>query len=605
MPQLPKSWAEVATVTHGFFRRHLQRALIIRDRLRLSEEAWNLLMAAGVGILGGLTNAIYYLLNQLIQWIALGQWGELTTAAAALPAWKRPLIPALGGVASGLVLFWGLRLLRSPGLTNLLEAVVAGDGRLPLRTGLVTALSSLLSISTGASIGREGLIVQLAATLSSKLGQAAQWPPYRLRLLVACGAASGIAACYKAPISGAVFAAQIVLGNFSMNLFAPLVVASVVASIISRGYFGTVQWYEVPSFDFTRLTQLPWFVLLGLVSGVVGAGFLKALPWCEKQIGRWPIPPYLRLAAAGLLVGVIGMKYPEVWGNGYGATNEILRQTVPNLQFIAGLLLAKFLATAFTVGSGTVGGVFTPTMFLGASLGSLFGGLLHTPEIDTTLPTGAFAVVGMGSMLAATTHSPLLAILIVFELSLNYSVMPPLMLACVIATLVSRRFHTESVYTEPLRRKGVELQRETPQIGAATELTVADIMRSPVPPVRENTPFAEIADRFLTSTFNFLPVVDAKGRLLGMVALHDLKEWLSTGHELSGVIAYDVLRPPPACLTPNQKLSAVLPVLLASEIRNVPVVNNLSEYKLLGTVARAEALGLLSEAISIRSSPSA
>lgn len=312
MPQLPKSWAEVATVTHGFFRRHLQRALIIRDRLRLSEEAWNLLMAAGVGILGGLTNAIYYLLNQLIQWIALGQWGELTTAAAALPAWKRPLIPALGGVASGLVLFWGLRLLRSPGLTNLLEAVVAGDGRLPLRTGLVTALSSLLSISTGASIGREGLIVQLAATLSSKLGQAAQWPPYRLRLLVACGAASGIAACYKAPISGAVFAAQIVLGNFSMNLFAPLVVASVVASIISRGYFGTVQWYEVPSFDFTRLTQLPWFVLLGLVSGVVGAGFLKALPWCEKQIGRWPIPPYLRLAAAGLLVGVIGMKYPEI-----------------------------------------------------------------------------------------------------------------------------------------------------------------------------------------------------------------------------------------------------------------------------------------------------
>jgi CIC family chloride channel protein len=605
MPQLPKSWAEVATVTHGFFRRHLQRALIIRDRLRLSEEAWNLLMAAGVGILGGLTNAIYYLLNQLIQWIALGQWGELTTAAAALPAWKRPLIPALGGVASGLVLFWGLRLLRSPGLTNLLEAVVAGDGRLPLRTGLVTALSSLLSISTGASIGREGLIVQLAATLSSKLGQVAQWPPYRLRLLVACGAASGIAACYKAPISGAVFAAQIVLGNFSMNLFAPLVVASVVASIISRGYFGTVQWYEVPSFDFTRLTQLPWFVLLGIVSGVVGAGFLKALPWCEKQIGRWPIPPYLRLAAAGLLVGVIGMKYPEVWGNGYGATNEILRQTAPNLQFIAGLLLAKFLATAFTVGSGTVGGVFTPTVFLGACLGSLFGGLLHTPEIDTTLPTGAFAVVGMGSMLAATTHSPLLAILIVFELSLNYSVMPPLMLACVIATLVSRRFHTESVYTEPLRHKGVELQRETPQIGAATELTVADIMRSPVPPVRENTPFAEIADRFLTSTYNFLPAVDAKGRLLGMVALHDLKEWLSAGHELSGVIAYDVLRPPPACLTPNQKLSAVLPVLLASEIRNVPVVNNLSEYKLLGTVARAEALGLLSEAISIRSSPNA
>ena len=603
MPRMLKSWAEVAALAHEFFRRHWQRALIIRDWLRLSEEAGHMLMAAGVGVLGGLTNWAYHWCNQLIQWLIFGQGGELTAAAQAMAAWKRPLIPALGGVASGLVLFWGLRLLRSPGLTNLLEAVVAGDGRLPLRTGLVTALSSLLSISTGASIGREGLIVQLSATLSSKLGQIAKWPPYRLRLLVACGAASGIAASYKAPIAGAVFAAQIVLGNFSMNLFAPLVVASVVASIISRGIFGSVPWYDVPSFDFTRLTQLPWFILLGVLSGVLGAAFLKALPWSERQISRWPIPPYLRLAAAGLLVGVIGMQYPEVWGNGYAATNEILRQTTPNIQFMIGLLAAKFLATAFTVGSGTVGGVFTPTVFLGASLGSLFGGLLHHPEIDTPLPTGAFALVGMGSMLAATTHSPLLAILIVFELSLNYSVMPPLMLACVIATLVSRRFHTESVYTEPLRRKGVELQRESPQMGAATELTVGDIMRAPVPPVRENTPFVEIADRFLTSTNNFLPVVDAKNQLLGMVALHDLKEWLNTGHELNAVIAYDVMRPPPACLTPNQKLSAVLPVLLASEIRNVPVVNNLSDCRLLGTVARAEALGLLSEAISIRSGP--
>ena len=215
-----------------------------------------------------------------------------------------------------------------------------------------------------------------------------------------------------------------------------------------------------------------------------------------------------------------------------------------------------------------------------------------------TLPTGAFALVGMGSVLAATTHSPLLAILMIFELSLNYSVMPPLMIACAVSTLVARRFHPESIYTEPLRRKGVELERESPHVGAATQAAVADLMRQPVPPLRENTSFREIADRFLTMPHNFLPVVDGNQRLIGMVALHDLKEYLNASQELNGVIAYDVMRPPPACLTPNQKLTDVLPILLASELRNVPVVNTLTEYKLIGAVSRAVALGTLSEAIS-------
>jgi CIC family chloride channel protein len=172
------------------------------------------------------------------------------------------------------------------------------------------------------------------------------------------------------------------------------------------------------------------------------------------------------------------------------------------------------------------------------------------------------------------------------------------MLACAISTLVARRCHAESIYTEPLRRKGVELERESPKMGAATEVTVGDLMRQPIPPLRENTPFREIADRFLTLPHNFLPVVDESQRLLGMVELHDLKEYLNAGHELDGVIACDVMRPPPACLTPNQKLPDVLPILLASEVRNVPVVNNLSQCRLVGTVARAEALGILSEAIS-------
>jgi len=603
------TWGSIVSTTQSFFRRHWQRALLIRDRLRFSEEAFHLLLAAGVGVVGGLTNWIYWGCNRLIQWIALGQTGDILAIAETLPPWQRLLVPALGGLFAGLALFWGLRLIGNPGLSNLLEVVVAGDGRLPLRTALVSAASSLISISTGASIGREGLIIQMSSTVSSKLGQWAKWPPYRLRLLVACGAAAGIAAGCNAPIAGAVFAAQIVLGNFSMNLFAPLLISSVIASIISRGFFGINQWYEVPRFDFTSLTQLPWFLLLGVLSGVLGAAFLKGLRVAEKLYAKIPAPLYVRLALAGLIVGAIAVIYPEVYGNGYSATNRLLHHIVaPNevgktLLFILGLVAAKFVATTSTVGSGTVGGVFTPTLFMGAGLGSFFGTLLHLPDIGTSLPTGAFALVGMGSMLAATTHSPLLAMIMVFELSLNYSIMPPLMLACAVSTLVARSFHTESIYTEPLRRKGVELERESQHIGAATEMTVADLMREPTSPLRENTPFQEIAERFLTCSNNYLPVVDARQRLIGMVALHDMKEYLNAGEELSSVIAFDLMRPPPPCLTPTQKLPSVLPTLLASEVRNVPVVNNQNEFRLIGAIARAEALGLLSEVITARSMP--
>lgn len=598
-----KTWRRIAAVIHDLFRRHWRRALIVRDWFRWSEETLHLMLAGIVGILAGVANWLYFLCNQLVQLLLMGERGDLLGAASKMEPWQRVMVPTAGGLAAGLALYWGLRLLRSPGLTNLLEVVVAGDGRLSLRTGVVNSVSSLLSISTGASIGREGLIIQISSTVASKIGQIAKWPPYRLRLLVACGAAAGLAAGCNAPIAGAVFAAQIVLGNFSMNMFAPLVVSSVVAAIISRSLFGMRQLYNAPSYDFTSLTELPWFILLGLLSGILGALFLKAMRAGQNQMNRWPIPIYVRLAFAGLVVGLIGIYYPEVWGNGYTAANRLLGEAQPQIQFLVWLLVAKFVATAITVSSGTVGGIFTPTLFLGASLGSLLGAVIHDSNMGSQLPTGAFALVGMGSLLAATTHSPLLAILMIFELSLNYSIMPALMLACVVSTLVARRLHPESIYTEPLRRKGVELERESAHVGAATEQTVADIMQAPVPPVRESTPFTEIADRFLTSTNNFLPVIDQKERLVGTIALHDLKEWLSSGHELSAVIAYDVMRPPPHCLTPNQKLSDVLPLLLESELRNVPVVNNLADQHLVGSVARAEALGLLSEAISVRSTP--
>lgn len=577
--------------------RHLRRALEIREKIRINEETLHLIIAGAIGIIGGLTNLLFYAFLEVVMWMTLHGSGDVVEIASVMSWWGRLITPAVGGLAAGLVLFWGLRLAGKQGASNILEVVVSGNGRLPMRTALVKAISSLVSIGTGASIGREGSITQMAATFASKFGQWFNWPPYRLRLMIACGAASGMAAAYNAPVAGSIFAAHIVLGSFSMNLFAPVIFSAVVATMVSR-YFFRFEPFKVPDFDFIFLSQLPWFVVLGLLSGLLSAGFLKAIRVAEHWFAKINAPIYWRTALGGLIVGVLALAYPAVWGNGYGAITLILHDPYSHWTLL-GLFFAKFLAILACVGAGMVGGVFTPTLFLGAGLGALFG-LLLTALGWTSMPTGAFAMVGMGSVLAGVIHAPLLAMIMIFEISLNYSIMPPLMLACAVSTLVARGLHAESIYTEPLRQKGIVSNQEQERFGEATETFVGEIMREPVPPVRENVGFQTIAERFLTSTNNFIPVVDETDRLIGMVALHDLKEHLHSGHELNGVIAYDLMRELPQTLTPNQKLVEAFPILLQSELRNVPVINNRIENRLVGSVLRSEALTLISQALTAR-----
>ena len=585
----------------ALIRLHWRRALRWRWQYRPSEEALHLLLAGGVGLIGGIVNVVFYYAIHGSALLFLHDARDPVEVAELLSGWHRLLVPALGGLLAGLVLHWGLRVVGPQGTTNVVEAVLAGDGRLPLRTGLVKAASSIVSIGTGASIGREGGITQMAATLASKWGQLSGWEPYRLRLLVGCGAAAGIAAAYNAPIGGAVFAATIVLGNFSMNVFVPLVFASVIAAVVSRSFFGIGAWYVVPDFNFTRLAQLPWFVLLGLLCGGFGAGFLKLLKTGERLFARLPLPLYARLALGGLIVGLIAVEYPQVWGNGYRVTNLVLHEdfpgALPALEFLGALLVAKLLATVAAVSSGTVGGAFTPTLFLGAALGSLFGTTLHALGQAGGLPTAAFGVVGMASMMAATTHSPLLAMILVFEISLNYSLMPPLMLGCAVAALLSRRLEARSIYTAPVRARGLGLSHESVRPGVSVQRKVGDLMHEPVAPLDQAAPLGEIAARFLSSPNNFLPVVNPRRQLVGVVALQDMKPYLQEEQAL-GVIAHDVMRPPPPCLVPNQSLLEALPLVMASDLRHVLVVSNLDEMRLVGSLLRAEVLGLLAEELA-------
>ncbi len=579
-----------------------------REKLIFKEEAFHLLLAGVIGVIGGSVNLFFFYAGEMVQRLFLPQPTDPVRAAEMFAPWQRVLVPSLGGLAAGLCLYLGFRLIGRQGSSDLLEAVVAGDGRLPFRTELVKTASALMSIATGASIGREGGITQLSATLASKLGQLARWPPYRLRLLVGCGAAAGIAAAYNAPIAGAVFASLIVLGNFSMNLFAPLVCASVVAAMVSRSFFGMEPWYHVPVFPPMAFPQLPWFIVLGVLCGGVSAVFLKFLRAAKQHWDHVRLPIYAKLALAGLAVGVVAaIGFPGVCGNGYFVTNTILNgdieQSAGAFPQLTGLFFAKLLVTAITVGAGTVGGVFTPTMFLGADAGAAFGMALHHFGRATGVPDGAFALVAMGATLAGTTKSPLLAMIMAFEISLDYSLMPALMLGCVVSVLVSRQLHNESVYTEHRRLKGLLLLRESAQAGAAMDKTVGDLMNAPVPPLRETVSLREIADRFLANTNNFLPVVDGQQRLLGVVALQDLKEFLQDNQNLAGVIALDLMRPPPPCLTPGQRLVDVLPVVLASELRNIPVVSTQEERRLVGSLSRTQALAIFSEAIAEKTRP--
>lgn len=584
-----------------WMRRDWRSLLRLRERFEFSEEAFHLVMAAVVGVVGGFVNLFFLYGIGSAKWIFLHNVDDPVVVAEEMDWTMRLLTPALGGLAAGLVLHWGGKLSGKHGSNNLLEVVIAGDGRLPFRAGVVKSLSSLMSIGSGASIGREGGITQLSAMLASKWGQLNRWPPYRLRLLVGCGAAAGIAAAYNAPIAGAVFAAWIVLGNFSMNQFAPLALASVTATLVSRSFFGIHPWYSVSPVEFTRLGQLPWFIFLGVLCGVMGGSFLKLLRVTEGVFAMVKLPVFARLAVGGLFVGAIATQFPGVCGNGSVVINRLLHdefmtESFP-LLFLIGLLAAKLAATLITVGSGAVGGVLTPTMFLGASLGSVFGLALHQLGYAIALPTALFTAVGMGATLAATTRAPLLAMILIFEISLDYSIMPPLMAATVVAVIAARRVHKESIYTDVLRHHDAVSGRESDRPGAALECTVGDLMQPPVDPVHETASVASVAQRFLSGVNNYIPVVNAERRLVGMIALHDLKEHLTDGEDLKGVIASDVMRAPPPVLVPGQRLLEALPTIVGSDQRNVPVVNSRQEMRLVGAIVRAEALGVVAEAM--------
>lgn len=414
------------------------------------DDRWLLLWAALIGVGGALATALFHYGMRFTEQLATGHPGSLVAAARALPAWRRLLTPALGGVAAGVFLWAARRLTGGRKQSDYLEAIAVGDGRQSVRGTLLRAASSLCTIASGGSIGREGAMVQLAAASGSWIGQLGRFTGNDLRLLLACGAAAGFASAYDAALSGAIFIAEIIYGRLTIRRLGPLMVSSVLANVTVHKVLGYAPVYEVPMLRVASLWELPLFVVMGLALGAVAPLFMAILDAARKLADRLPLGLPLKLALGGLVVGAISFWRPEVWGNGYSVVNGVLGGPWP-LLLVVWVLIAKVLATAATTGSGAVGGVFTPTLFVGAMLGLLAGSAAHALWGGSS-PAQVYAVIGMATFLAATTHAPLMSFLIVFEMTLEYDLLPALMLGCLASYHVSRAIRPNSIYFTALGR---------------------------------------------------------------------------------------------------------------------------------------------------------
>jgi len=421
--------------------------LIVKARACLPKDEllFLLFLAALVGVGGAFASLLFRAVLIAARHALDPHDKGLVAMAHLLPWWGRLILPMLGGAAGGAILKFGLHWAPRRGSGDYLEAITIGDGYLSFRQTLIKCLSSLSSVDSGASIGREGPMVQLAAAFGSALGQTLKLSQSRMQLLVACGATAGITSAYNAPIAGTIFVAEIAMGSLAKGTLGPLIVSSVVANVITRWVFHLKTVYEMPPFILDSGWEVFTYAGLGIICGFLAPVFRWALDKARDGFNRLGNDLVVNMAAGGLGVGLISIWIPDVWGNGYSVVNDILHNPL-TWQFLVLVLVFKIVATALCTGSGAVGGVFTPTLFVGAALGALYGHLLVGISTLSHTTIAAYAIVGMGAFLASVTYAPLMSMLMIFEMTLSYEAVPPLMLACVTAHYIAQRFRADSIY---------------------------------------------------------------------------------------------------------------------------------------------------------------
>jgi len=580
--------AEKSGLSGASFRR-LKLLVWFKERAHPTDLQVTLFWAGIIGFGGAVCSVGFRFLTGVVHNAMTGSSAPgFVESFAHLSPWWRFLIPGIGGLIAGLIMYFGVRWRGRITTTDYMEAVVLGDGRISARLSLVKCASALFTIASGGSIGREGPLVQLASLVASGIGRLQKWSTPRLRLLVGCGAAAGIASAYNAPIAGALFVAEIVLGSLAMEIFGPLVFSSVIATLTVRGFVGGSPLYEIPAFKLNGNWEIIPYLLLGVVAGLAAPWFIRLLRATEALATRIAVPVYVKMFVGGLIVGALAILRPEVCGNGYSAVNATLRGDWV-WQTLAVILIFKVVATAATFGSGAVGGVFTPTLFIGAGLGFLFASALQFLPGHLVLNTSAFGLVGMGAFLAATTHAPIMAIIMIFELTLDYQIILPLMLACVVGYYTSISIERRSIYAEALKRKGAGDYRRQ-----LAELHVRDLMKRDPITVSPVAHFAEIGEKFIANRFNYLYVTN-QGRFVGAVSLHDIKNYLNSPELAKVVIADDLLHGQFPVVTAGSTLAYALEIFTHHDGERLPVIGDISGRQLVGSISKTDLILALAD----------
>ena len=458
-----------------------------RDLLRSTEGgalALALVIGAGAGVGAVLFRYLVVGFTQLLS--GFDDYSDAGGAANPHVPWLGPyfvvLVPVLAGLVYGPLVHAFAREARGHGVPEVMDAVSNKGGRIKPQVAGVKALASALTIGGGGSVGREGPIVQIGAALGSTLGRIFRVDEGRMRMLVACGAAGGIAATFNAPLAGVFFAMELILIDFGARHFGMLAISSVTASVIGRAALGDEPFLDLPTFEVDHLQQYLLFGLLGVLAGLVGAAFIKVLYAFEDGSDaawrRTSLPEWLRPAVGGLVLGLLLLALPEMYGVGYPVLGNAVDGRYA-IAFLVVLLIGKMVACSLTIGIGGSGGVFAPSLFIGAALGAGFGQIVHAISPEVAGPTGAYALIGMGAVFAGSARAPITAVVILFELTGEYSIILPLMGAIVLAVGVSHLVSHDSIYTAKLRRRGVDLT-DHPQISIrASRAALSDATAPP------------------------------------------------------------------------------------------------------------------------------
>jgi chloride channel protein, CIC family len=499
------------------------------DRLRGAAAGLQVL-AVVVGVGAGLGAVAFRWLIVSATWLLSGR-SDYATA----PGQPNPHLPGLGrwfvvaapvaaGLLYGPLVHLFAREARGHGVPEVMYAVAEHGGRIRPRVATVKAVASAVCIGGGGSVGREGPIVQIGSAIGSGLGQLVRLPESRVRLLVACGAAGGIAATFNAPVAGVFFALELILADFAVESFAAVVLAAVAASVVGRAAFGDHPFLTLPVFKLGSPVGYLCYAVLGVLAAAVGVGFSRILYLTEDVCDRlWRGPEWLRPAVGGLVLGGLLLALPQMYGVGYPALGAAVAGRYA-VAFLLMLLVGKILATSVTIGIGGSGGVFAPSLFVGAMLGETAGLVLHAAAPALAPAPGAYALVGMGAVFAGAARTPLTAVIIMFELTGEYQIILPLLLAIAVAAGVSKLIARDTIYTRKLMRRGIDLQAPDRALNRLTVASAAGPLPAPLSP---ETSLAEMARRFAAEPSDALPVIDLAGQLRGVVLAIEVQRALT------------------------------------------------------------------------------